>query len=932
MRPFAFALALFVLLCARTQLLSGAEITVEGISHREVAVDSATFRVLSEPGFSYDCRLNGVPIPTDTSITCGVDYYDLVIRQTDLSSQAVSERLVQFIVRSSQRGGSEVGLRPWVPYPVIQSAPEEFEGATLRLIGPAALPSGIDLPLIALAQTSASQPLRVNGRLEWEWGSSGSLQLRRGYGSALIPNTVSEDNGPRTLHAQVAGLTGSLTVERETAPTWISIGGTLTQTTTWPPGSRIWVTNTLVIPGGLELRVEAGSILKLAAGVNIDVTGRLTVSGTLEKPVLFTPERRSAPWGGMFFRTNSTVGDFRGAILTGSGSNAKWFTENTGYSVHRKEQALLLVENGAQVALTDCFLIDNLGQAGHGKKGFLTLTRTLVQRCITGGEYSGGSFRLVDGAFLEFPQDDGIFADDDNDAIYFTTGDHFILNSLIGWAKDDALDAGTGGLGSMTVTNCWIESNFHEGMAWSGDNGRTVNVGRSVIMNCGQGIEAGFGKPIVNASELLSLGNLTGARFGDNYDWTYAGFLRVTNSILLHNFRDVWGQTWTPGAWTNELDQMDIRGNYLTAANPLYPNNAVWDPVTHGESLGAFLGALATKPVGIGFAVRGPEVTESDWTNGIPIGLSRFHTRPVKVGYQVTHSSGAIVASGELSLAAGETVRRLPAIPFIEAKDPGFYLVRLLEASGGSLTGRQRVFYAPLDPSAPFTTTLVSKKSAWKYWDQGSEPLGDWRGLNYPETGWKSGRGELGFGDGDEATVLTIGPTENHYTGYYFRRSFTVDQPQLLTSLALGFLRDDGGIVYLNGTEVFRSNMRPGAVHYEDTAAGNTSSETAYFATNVASSWLKIGTNIIAAEVHQSQTNSADLSFDLELIGQNVLPHPRLGLVSWEGERYLVWRQAGFVLQSAPTLKGPWTAEANAKSPFPISVSAGSRYYRLGLP
>jgi hypothetical protein len=38
-----------------------------------------------------------------------------------------------------------------------------------------------------------------------------------------------------------------------------------------------------------------------------------------------------------------------------------------------------------------------------------------------------------------------------------------------------------------------------------------------------------------------------GRRFGDNYDWTYNGHLTVTNSIVIHNYRDVWGLTGLTG-------------------------------------------------------------------------------------------------------------------------------------------------------------------------------------------------------------------------------------------------------------------------------------------------------------------------------------------------------------------------------------------------
>ena len=72
--------------------------------------------------------------------------------------------------------------------------------------------------------------------------------------------------------------------------------------------------------------------------------------------------------------------------------------------------------------------------------------------------------------------------------------------------------------------------------------------------------------------------------------------------------------------------------------------------------------------------------------------------------------------------------------------------------------------------------------------------------------------------------------------------------------------------------------------------------------------------------------------FDLELIGQSPPPHPELRLVQSEREKWLVWRQVSFTLQSAESLSGPWQAEPGARSPFAITASGRSRFYRLALP
>ena len=77
-----------------------------------------------------------------------------------------------------------------------------------------------------------------------------------------------------------------------------------------------------------------------------------------------------------------------------------------------------------------------------------------------------------------------------------------------------------------------------------------------------------------------------------------------------------------------------------------------------------------------------------------------------------------------------------------------------------------------------------------------------------------SGDAELGYGDGDEQTVVSYGPDSgNKYITTYFRHEFTVTDAASLGGLTLRIQRDDGAVVYLNGHEV-RFNMLGGAVDY----------------------------------------------------------------------------------------------------------------------
>ena len=900
-----------------------AAIPVDGVADRQIYVDTVTFQIPGQSGYQYVCLLNGNSISTDTPISCGVDYYDLSIRTEAASTGAISNRLVRFIVRSSERRSSEIGLRPWVPFPLVNSASSEFEGARLELILPSSFPVGLPIPSVARVWDSNDQAVRLNGSLSLDAFQDANIQLRRGIGSLLLPAVIQP--GVLGGGASLGPLMVARPITLEAATDWTVVGGVLTGSVSWPPHSRIRVEQSLTLSNDTQLLIGAGAVVVLNQGVNVELSGRarLTIEGTLQHPVVLCPDSPAHAWGGVIVRGSNAVVDIRAAFLTGSGANAKWFTENTGYSVHRREQALLLLDAGAQAYLTNAFLIDNHGQAGHSRNSFITLSRSLIQRCVTAGEYAGGSAKILESALLEFPADDGVFADDDNDAIYFTTGDHLVADSLVGWAGDDALDAGSGGLGSMTVTNCWLESAFHEAMAWSGDNGRKVRVQDTVAMNCGQGIEAGFGKPDVRAHHILSLGNLTGARFGDNYDWTYAGFLQVTNSLLLHNDRNIWGQTWTPNAWTNELDQMDLQGNLLTQQDPLHPLNTVFDPTLHADRLREFLRSPADRPVGAAFLLRSAQVSYSELTNGLPVGLSRFAVHNARLRYRLSDLEGNEWRSGELQFEPGRTVLRLPG--FDPATAPSLPIAVSLEAlEGAELTGLKRLFYVGFSfpPAGP--AAWIPKKSEWRYWEEAREPTNGWKQLSFDDSGWKTGQAQFGFGDGDEQTPVAAGRN-----AYYFRKSFQVDDPTAYRGLDVSFLRDDGGVVYLNGTDIFRSNIKNGLLRYADQATLSTPDESVYLKTNAPLSLLLTGLNQIAVEVHQVTNTSADASFDLQLHATPVPARPLLHLIRTGGTMLLLWTGAEFSLEVAPSAEGPWSTLPAAKSPWLATPSADRRFYRL---
>jgi hypothetical protein len=159
-------------------------------------------------------------------------------------------------------------------------------------------------------------------------------------------------------------------------------------------------------------------------------------------------------------------------------------------------------------------------------------------------------------------------------------------------------------------------------------------------------------------------------------------------------------------------------------------------------------------------------------------------------------------------------------------------------------------------------TVQLDFGSSWSYYDNQNEPadqgLFDWNDLAYDDTSWATGNAQLGYGDGDETTVINAA-TETAY----FRKTVNITDPSVYSSLTIDLTYDDGAIVYLNGTEVWRVNMPTGPVTYS-TVTPAQSSDNASASTTIPNTLIS-GNNEIAVEVHQRSTSSSDISFDLQL-------------------------------------------------------------------
>jgi hypothetical protein len=165
---------------------------------------------------------------------------------------------------------------------------------------------------------------------------------------------------------------------------------------------------------------------------------------------------------------------------------------------------------------------------------------------------------------------------------------------------------------------------------------------------------------------------------------------------------------------------------------------------------------------------------------------------------------------------------------------------------------------------------LVARTAVWTYLDDGSDQGTTWKDPGFDDDLWDFGPAELGYGDGDEATEVDYGPDpDNKFVTTYFRHEFEVLDASAYSNMVMKLLQDDSAVVYLNGTEIKRWNLpQTGTITFTTFANSSMASagERTWIPFTVDPAELVTGTNTIAAEVHQRDGDSSDISFGLELL------------------------------------------------------------------
>jgi chitodextrinase len=193
------------------------------------------------------------------------------------------------------------------------------------------------------------------------------------------------------------------------------------------------------------------------------------------------------------------------------------------------------------------------------------------------------------------------------------------------------------------------------------------------------------------------------------------------------------------------------------------------------------------------------------------------------------------------------------------------YNITAVDAVGNESAQSNSASDTTFDNGTPQTVTVINVGDTWNYFKGTSNPGAGWNDLGFNDTGWLQGPTGIGYGDGDDATVLS--DMRNNYLTVYGRKTFNVTNASAVTGMTLSMDWDDGFAAYINGVEVARSNMPAGTPDYNTRAASShEAGAPVEFDLGSYISNLVAGTNVLSIEGHNRGIGSSDFSMIPELV------------------------------------------------------------------
>jgi len=157
--------------------------------------------------------------------------------------------------------------------------------------------------------------------------------------------------------------------------------------------------------------------------------------------------------------------------------------------------------------------------------------------------------------------------------------------------------------------------------------------------------------------------------------------------------------------------------------------------------------------------------------------------------------------------------------------------------------------------------TIIREGDDWNYRVNTSEVTGNWRVLGFDDSDWDTGPTGIGYGDGDDATIINEGTVS-----IYARKVFTIESLDNILSMFFHIDFDDGFVAYINGKEIIRAFVDEDFPAFDQFATtvieprminGKIPDEIRI--TNI-EDYLVEGENVLAIQVHNTSVISSDLT------------------------------------------------------------------------
>ncbi len=184
--------------------------------------------------------------------------------------------------------------------------------------------------------------------------------------------------------------------------------------------------------------------------------------------------------------------------------------------------------------------------------------------------------------------------------------------------------------------------------------------------------------------------------------------------------------------------------------------------------------------------------------------------------------------------------------------------------ASGSLAASQHLIVFASDKDRQSSSqnweSIITAGDEWRYFVGVSEPLNTWNTNAFNDDIWETGPTGIGYGDNDDATVIA------NTLSLYMRKSFDIADLAAVQDILFHIDVDDGYIAYLNGEEFARQNMGAPGTYASHEATTDDYTEPLLpqnidlSPVFVDLSLLQAGNNVLAIQVHNSGTNSSDMT------------------------------------------------------------------------